>query len=109
MQIFRSVAKNLSFTRASEELFLTQPAVSMQIKQLENTVGIPLYEQLGKKIYLTEAGNLMLILCNNINSQLNDIEKEFDNLKGVDGGLLKISVATTVNYYAAHQRHYSSH
>ena len=59
LKLFESVARNLSFTRASEELYLTQPAVSTQIKQLEREVGTPLFERLGKKIYLTEAGREM--------------------------------------------------
>ena len=55
LKVFESVASNLSFSRAAESLFLTQPAVSMQIKQLEQGVGLPLFEQMGKKIYLTDA------------------------------------------------------
>lgn len=101
LQIFRSVANNLSFTRAAEELFLTQPAVSMQIKQLENSVEVPLYEQLGKSIHLTEAGKIMDRFSNEVHKQLSETKKELNDLKGVDGGLLKISVATTVNYVAA--------
>jgi len=53
LQVFEAVARRLSYTRAAEELHLTQPAVSMQIKQLEGSVGMPLFEQMGKKIYLT--------------------------------------------------------
>ena len=101
LQIFQSVAKHVNFTRAAEELCLSQPAVSMQIKQLENTVGVPLYEQLGKKIYLTQAGEVLFRLSTNIQKQIIEAEKELDDLKGIEGGLLKISVATTVNYYAA--------
>ena len=101
LQIFRSAATNLSFTHAAEELFLTQPAVSMQIKQLENAVGIPLYEQLGKSIHLTEAGKLMLRFSSEIHYQFKQVKKELDDLKGIEGGLLQVSVATTVNYYVA--------
>ena len=56
LKVFNAVARHLSFTRAAEELHLSQPAVSMQVKQLESQLDIPLFEQLGKKIYLTEAG-----------------------------------------------------
>ena len=55
LQCFSAVARNLSFTRAAEEMHLTQPAVSMQIRQLEQQAGLPLTEQLGKRIHLTEA------------------------------------------------------
>ncbi len=101
LQVFESVAKNLSFTNAAEELFLTQPAVSMQVKQLEGAIGIPLYEQLGKSIHLTEAGKLMLHYSSEMRKLLNEAEKELNDLKGIEGGLLQISVATTVNYFAA--------
>ena len=60
LQVFDAVARHLSYTRAAEELHLTQPAVSMQIKQLEGSVGLPLFEQIGKTIYLTQAGDAML-------------------------------------------------
>ena len=56
LKVFESVARLLNFTRAAEELHLTQPAVSIQIKQLETMVALPLFEQMGKRIYLTEAG-----------------------------------------------------
>ena len=59
LRVFEAVARHLSFSRAAEELFLTQPAVSMQVKQLEESVGLPLVEQTGKRIRLTEAGTLM--------------------------------------------------
>lgn len=101
LQVFEAVARHLSFTNAAEELFLTQPAVSMQVKQLENVVGIPLYEQLGKSIHLTEAGKLMLRYSTEIRNQVNEAEKELDDLKGAEGGLLQIAVASTVNNFAA--------
>ncbi|MEE9598106.1 MAG: LysR family transcriptional regulator, partial [Acidiferrobacterales bacterium] len=59
LKVFEAVARHLSFTRAAEELHLTQPAVSMQVKQMGEATGLPLFEQLGKKIYLTEAGRAM--------------------------------------------------
>ena len=57
LKIFDAVARHLSFTKASDELHLTQPAVSMQIKQLEQEVGVPLFDQVGKRIHLTKAGD----------------------------------------------------
>ena len=56
LEVFEAIARLGSFTRAAEELFLTQPTVSMQIKKLTEAVGLPLFEQVGKKIYLTDAG-----------------------------------------------------
>ena len=101
LQVFEAVARHLSFTQAAEELFLTQPAVSMQVRQLENVVGIPLYEQLGKRIHLTEAGKLMLRYSTEIRNQVEEAYKELNDLKGTEGGHLQITVASTVNYFAA--------
>ena len=100
LQVFEAVARHLSFTRAAEELHLTQPAVSMQVKQLESMVDLPLFEQLGKKVHLTEAGDTMLIHSRRMMAQLNEIEKDINCLRGIEGGQLKICIASTVNYFA---------
>ncbi len=100
LQVFDAVARHLSYTRAAEELHLTQPAVSMQIKQLEGSVGLPLFEQIGKRIYLTQAGDAMLRHARSIMQNLSAAEEEMDELKGVDSGRLKVAIASTVNYFA---------
>lgn len=100
LQVFASVAKHLSYTRAAEELHLTQPAVSMQVKQLEKSVGLNLFEQIGKKIYLTEAGSVVLEHTISITSKLKSIENDLEQLKGIDGGRLAVCIASTVNYFA---------
>lgn len=100
LKVFASVANNLSFTRAAEELHLTQPAVSMQVKQLESQLDSRLFEQLGKKIYLTEAGEEVYQYSRQIAQQLDEMETVLDNLKGLGRGKLRISVATTANYFA---------
>jgi len=100
LQVFASVAKHLSYTRAAEELHLTQPAVSMQVKQLEKSVGLNLFEQVGKKIYLTEAGSVVLEHAISITSKLSSIENDLEQLKGIDGGRLTVCIASTVNYFA---------
>ncbi len=100
LQVFDAVARHLSFTRAAEELYLTQPAVSMQVKQLEGAVGLPLFEQLGKKIHLTEAGQAMHRCSRTIAEQLREAQQLIEELKGIEGGRLRITVATTVNYFA---------
>jgi DNA-binding transcriptional LysR family regulator len=56
LTVFEAVARHLNYTRAADEMYLSQPAVSMQIRQLEDAVGLPLFERLGRKIHLTEAG-----------------------------------------------------
>lgn len=100
LKVFEAVARNLSFTRAAEELFLSQPAVSMQIKQLEGNIGVPLFEQLGKKIYLTEGGREFYRYSRAISQILIEAEQVLAELKGVKRGRLDISVATTANYFA---------
>lgn len=101
LKVFESVAKNLSFTRASEELFLTQPAVSMQIKQLEETIGLPLFEQLGKKIYLTDAGRELVHYSRTVLQTIKEAEDVFTEMKGLDHGRLDIGMVTSANCFAS--------
>lgn len=100
LKVFDVVARHLSFTRAAQELHLTQPAVSMQVRQLENAVGLPLFEQVGKKIYLTEAGHELQRYARSIAAQLHEAEQVMEQLKGTGRGRLLVSVASTVNYFA---------
>lgn len=100
LKVFERVARRLSFTRAAEELYLTQPAVSMQIKQFEDTIGLPLFERLGKKIYLTRAGEELYRISRSISQQLQEAEQLIEELKGAEGGRLSVSVASTVHYFA---------
>lgn len=100
LEAFTAVARHLSFTRAAEELSLSQPAVSMQIKQLESQMGQALFEQMGKKIYLTEAGRDVRQYARSILQQVDDLEAGLASLKGLERGTLSISVATTAHYFA---------
>lgn len=100
LSVFEAVARRLSFSRAADELHLTQPAVSMQIKQLEGNIGLPLFEQVGKKIFLTEAGNELFHYSRVIAQNLGEVEAVLSELKGLKRGKLKISVASTANYFA---------
>ena len=100
LQVFESVARLRSYTRAAQELHLTQPAVSMQVKQLEHVLGFALFEHLGRRIHLTDAGDVMQRYSRRIAAELHDAEQALEDLKGVDGGRLRIAVVTTVNYFA---------
>ena len=100
LQVFEAVARLLSYTRASEELYLSQPTVSLQIKKLEADIGLPLTEQIGKKVSLTEAGRSLYQTSKDILDSLNRFEMEIDDLKGLQTGQLRISVVTTANYFA---------
>lgn len=100
LRVFESVARNLSYTKASRELHLSQPAVSMQVGQLEEEIDLPLFEKLGKQISLTEAGREIYHYSLSINRSLQDMEEVVESLKGVSRGRLSIAVASTVNYFA---------
>lgn len=100
LQCFSSVARNLSYTRAAEELHLTQPAVSMQIRQLEQQAGLALTEQFGKQIHLTEAGTEVYRYARSILQQVEEMDDVLDKLKGVAGGRLKIAAISSANYFA---------
>lgn len=100
LKVFEAVARQRSFSRAAEELFLTQPAVSMQVKQLEESIGLPLFEQMGKKIFLTEAGQELFHYSRVIAEQLEEMEGVLSRMKGLGEGRLKITVVSTANYFA---------
>jgi len=99
LQVFEKVASHLNYSRAAEELYLSQPAVSMQIKQLEGHIGLPLFEQMGKKIFLTEAGRELFHYSRSIAQQLAEMEAVFDEMKGLGQGKLVLSVVNTANYF----------
>lgn len=99
LKVFEAVARHNSFTRAAEELFLTQPTVSMQVKQLTRSVGLPLFDQVGKRLYLTEAGQQLLSASREIFDKLDQIEMTIADLKGLKQGKLRLAVITTAKYF----------
>ncbi len=100
LQVFAVTARHRSFTRAAEELFLTQPTVSMQVKQLSKAVGLPLFEQVGKRLYLTPAGEELLATCQDIFERLERFEMTIADLQGLKKGQLRLAVVTTAKYFA---------
>ena len=100
LELFEAIARLGSFTRAAEELFLTQPTLSMQIKKLTDTIGMPLFEQVGKKIYLTEVGQELLQTSKGISEHLANFEMIAANMKGLKKGKLRLAVVTTAKYFA---------
>ena len=99
LKVFEAVARNLSFTRAAEELHTTQPTVSIQLRQLTDLVGQPLIEQVGKKVFLTDVGRELLKVCRNIFDGLSHFEMLLSDMKGVKAGKLRLSVITTAKYF----------
>lgn len=100
LQVFEAVARLQSYTRAAETLHLSQPGVSMQIKQLEESIGLPMFEQVGKRIHLTTAGREMFSYSQRIRNLLDEADTVIEELKGVQSGRLAISVATTASQFA---------
>jgi LysR family transcriptional regulator, low CO2-responsive transcriptional regulator len=98
LKVFEVTARRGSFTRAAEELFLTQPTVSIQMKQLTKAVGLQLFEQVGKRLYLTEAGKELLNTCQDIFERLDQFEMTVSDLQGLQRGQLRLSVITTAKY-----------
>jgi DNA-binding transcriptional LysR family regulator len=99
LKVFEAAARHSSFTRAAEELFLTQPTVSMQIKQLTKSVGLPLFEQVGKRLYLTEAGRELFATCRQIFDNIAQFEMKVADLKGLKQGQLRLAAITTAKYF----------
>ena len=101
LEILEAVDRCGSFSRASAELHLSQPAVSMQIKQLESALGLPLFEHQGRRIHLTEAGRETLRAGHAIGRELANLEQTLADLQGLKGGTLTISAASTASVFAA--------
>jgi len=97
--VFEAVARLLSFSRAAEELHLTQPAVSTQVRKLEEHAGNSLFEQFGKKIYLTPAGTELLQISRAIIQQFEAAESAMTQFKGVSGGKLNVGVISAGDYF----------
>ena len=100
LQIFASAARHLSFSRASEELHLTQPAVSIQIRQLEDNAGLPLFDRLGKRLHLTHAGEEVLRHAQQALLAIRNAEDALVALKSLTGGRITIAVVSTAKYFA---------
>ena len=99
LKVFETAARHGSFTRAAEELFLTQPTVSMQMKQLAQTVGLPLFEKLGKQLFLTDAGKELLATCHDIFERLDRYEMLVADFKGMTQGKLRLAAVTTTTCF----------
>mgnify|MGYP001137634380 CR=1 FL=1 len=100
LEIFEAIARLGSFTRASEELFLTQPTVSMQMKKLSEMVGVPLIEQVGKKIYLTEDGQELAQATREIFGIMDRFTTLAAERQGLKKGQLRLMAITTASYFA---------
>jgi DNA-binding transcriptional LysR family regulator len=99
LQIFLSVAKHLNYTRAAEEVNLSQPSVSVRMRELERDLGSKLFEQLGKKVALTEAGHLLVPFATRVIAGISDARQAIAELQGMERGTLRIGASTTPGMY----------
>ena len=99
LRIFEAVARHSSISRAASELHLTQPAVSMQIKQLEEQIGLPLIDQIGKRLFLTEAGLELRGHAQKIAGNMADLNAAMDQFRDLERGILRLAVVSTANYF----------
>lgn len=99
LQVFASAARHLSFARAAEELHLTQPAISMQIKELERAVGLPLFDRSGRQVGLTTPGEYFLVHARRMLAALKDAADTMARMKRVESGRLTIGIVSTAKYF----------
>jgi len=100
LQIFVAVCRHRSFTKAADELFLAQPTVSLQMKKLMDAVGLPLFEQIGKEIRITDAGQDLYSACRELFAIFENLETRIADRKGIRRGKLRLGVVTTAKYIA---------
>jgi len=99
LRVFEAAASNRSFSKAAETLHLTQPGVSMHIKELETNAGLPLFERIGRKLYVTEAGQELLARTREILRALKDAEDTLNGLRGLRRGRINLAVVSTAKYF----------
>jgi len=102
LRLFEAVARHGSFTRAAEAIHLTQPAISIQIKRLEESLGTSLFEQMGKKIFLTAAGKELFSTCKEVFERLGIFEGRLEELHGEVAGAINLAAVTTAKYFLPH-------
>ena len=100
LSVFEASARLGSFTRAAEELHMAQPTVSVQIKKLSETIGLPLFEQVGKRIFLTDPGRQLYRSCQEVFRALASLEDTMADFRGLKSGRLRLAVSTTGKYFA---------
>ena len=102
LRLVHSLGKHLSFTRAAEEMHLSQPAMSIQIKRLEESVGMPLVEKMGKRLFLTEAGRELFEASRDVHDRLKVLNEDMIGMDEGVKGPLNLSAITTAKYFMPH-------
>ncbi len=99
LRLFLSFAEHLSVTAAARACHVTQPTASMQLRELADSVGMPLYEQVGKKMYLTAAGEALARTARAMLDEWTAFEQQIDGIRGMTRGRLRVSVVSTAKYF----------
>jgi DNA-binding transcriptional LysR family regulator len=99
LRVFNAVARHLSFAKAAETLHVSAPAITMQIKELEAAVGMPLFERQGRKVSLTTSGEYMLVYARKMLALLKDAEDAAARLQRIETGKLTIGMVDTTTYF----------
>ncbi|MEJ8838040.1 LysR family transcriptional regulator [Ramlibacter sp. AN1133] len=99
LRVFAAVGKHLNFARAAEELSLSPPAVSMQIRELEEQVGMPLFDRTSRAVSLTTVGEYVLAHARRVLAAMRDAEDMVANLKGLQSGVLDVVMVSTAKYF----------
>ncbi len=102
LQVFRAVCETRSYSRAADEMSLSQPAVSLQIRQLDELVGQPLFDYVGKKLYLTDAAEALLKASEDIFGRLESLDMQLSDLQGTLQGQLSLAVESSATYFTPH-------
>lgn len=102
LQVFRAVCETRSYSRAAEEMSLSQPAVSLQIRQLDELIGQPLFDYVGKKLYLTDAAEALLKASEDIFGRLESLDMQLSDLQGTLQGQLSLAVESSATYFTPH-------
>lgn len=102
LRVFVAAARHLNFGRAAAELHLTPPAVSMQIRELEQQVGLPLFERQGKSVGLTMTGEYLVVYARRVLATLKDAEDAVARLRGLEGGRLTVGMVSAAKYFVPH-------
>jgi DNA-binding transcriptional LysR family regulator len=99
LRLFLALSEHKSITAAARACHVTQPTVSMQLKELSDSVGLPLYEQVGKRLYLTEAGQALVVAARAMEDEWASFEQRIDAMKGLTRGRLRLAVVSTAKYF----------
>ncbi len=102
LRVFLEVAQSGSMTRAAESLHLTPPAVSMQVKELESQVGLPLFDREGRQVSLSTAGEYFLVHARRLMGALKDAENSMARFRKLEQGMLTIGMVSTAKYFVPH-------